>query len=87
MAKMGGTSVIDTVAKMGGGHCGKNGGNWCHRHRDKNGWNSLWEKWVEFTVARIGGTGVIDAVTKMGGTHFGKNGWSSLWQEWVELVS
>ena len=62
MAKMGGTGVIDTVTKMGGAHCGK------------NGWNSLWQKWVELTVAKMGGTDVIDTVTKMGGAHFGKNG-------------
>ena len=35
MAEMGGTSVIDTVAKMGGAHCGK------------NGWSSPRPKWVE----------------------------------------
>ena len=43
MAKMGGTSVIDTVTKMGGAHCGK------------NGWSSPRQKWVELTVAKIGG--------------------------------
>ena len=68
MAKMGGTSVIDTVAKMGGAHCGR------------NGWSSPLQKCLELTVAKIGGTGVIDTVTKMDGTHCGKNGWSSLWQ-------
>ena len=59
---MGGTGVIDTVAKMG------------ETLHDKNGWNSLWQKWVELTVAKMGGTDVIDTVTKMGGAHFGKNG-------------
>ena len=48
MAKMGGTGVIDIVAKMGGAHCGK------------NGWNSLWQEWVELTVAKMGGICVID---------------------------
>ena len=43
MAKMGGTSVIDTVAKMGGAHCGKN---W---------WSSPLQKWVELTLAKMGG--------------------------------
>ena len=51
-AKMGGVGVIETVLKMGGAH------------RDKNWWNSLWQKWVELTVA------------KMGGTNHGKNGLS-----------
>ena len=37
------------MAKMVGAHCGK------------NGWSSLWQKWVELTVA------------KMGGAHCGKN--------------
>ena len=45
MAKMGGTGVIDAVKKMGGTNC------------DKNGWNSLWQKWVELTVAKMGGDG------------------------------
>ena len=44
VAKMGGTDVIDTVTKMGGAYCGK------------NGWNSLLQKWLELTVAKIGGT-------------------------------
>ena len=52
MAKMGGVGVIETVAKMGGAH------------HDKNGWNSLWQKWVELSVA------------KTDGTHHGKNGLS-----------
>ena len=39
MAKMGGNSVIDTVTKMGGAHC------------VKNGWSSLCQKLVELTVA------------------------------------
>ena len=42
MAKMGETVVRDTVAKMGGGHCGKN---W---------WSSPWQKWVELTMAKMG---------------------------------
>ena len=50
-----------TTTYNNGAHCGK------------NGWNSLWQKWVELTVARMGGTGVMDYVTKMGGTHCGKN--------------
>ena len=74
------------MTKMGGTHCGKNRWNWCYRHHDKNGWSSLWVKWVDLTVERINGTGVIDIVAKMGGTHCGKNGWKSLWQKWVELV-
>ena len=65
MAKMGGTGVIDTVTKMGGAQCGK------------NGWSSPLQKWLELTVAKMVGTGVIDTVTKMGGAHCGKNGWSS----------
>ena len=64
MAKMGGTSVIDTVTKMGGAH------------RGKNGWSSLWQKWVELTMAKMGGTSVIDNMAKMGGAHCGKNGWN-----------
>ena len=87
LARIGGTGVIDTLAKMGGTHSGK------------NGWNSLWQKWVELTMAKIvevgvietvakmggahhgqiGGTCVIDTMTKVGGTHCGKNGWSSTW--------
>ena len=74
MARMGGTGVIDTVAKMVGAHCGK------------NGWSSLWQKWMKLTVAKMGGTSVIDTVAKMGGAHCGKNGWSSVWQKWVELT-
>ena len=70
VVKMDGTSVIDTVAKMGGAHCGKKDG----AHCGKNWWSSLWQKWVKLTVA------------KMGGAHCGKNGWSSSWQKWVELV-
>ena len=38
------------VTKMGGAHCGKNGWNWCYRHHDKNGWSSLWQKWVELLL-------------------------------------
>ena len=38
MAKMGGTGVIDTVAKMG------------ETLHDKNGWNSLWQKWVKLVL-------------------------------------
>ena len=63
-----------TKAKMVGTHCGK------------NGWNSLWQKLGELTVAKMGGVGVIETVTKMGGAHRDKNGWNSLWQKWVELV-
>ena len=66
------------VTKMGGAHCGKNGWNWCYRHRDKNGWSSLLQKWLELTLAKKGETGVIDTVTKMDGDHCGKN--------WMELV-
>ena len=70
------------MTKMGGTHCGKNGWNWCYRHRDKNEWSSLWQKWVELSMtkwvelplAKMVGTDVIDIVTKMGGAHFGKNG-------------
>ena len=53
-----------SMTKMGGTHSGKNGWNWCYRHCDKNGWSSLWQKWVELSM------------TKMGGTHCGKNGWN-----------
>ena len=71
LAKLGGTGVIDTLAKMGETVHDKNGWNWCYRHRDKNEWSSLWQKWVELsmkkwvelTVAKIGGTGVKDNVT------------------------
>ena len=38
VTKMGGTGVIDTVAKMG------------ETLHDKNGWNSLWQKWVELVL-------------------------------------
>ena len=55
---MGGTGVIDTTAKMGGSAVAKMGGG----HRGKNGWSSLWQKWVELSM------------TKMGETHCGKNG-------------
>ena len=51
------------MAKMGGGHHGK------------NGWKSLWQKWVEVTMAKTGETGVRETVAKMGGAHCGKNGW------------
>ena len=44
------------MTKMGGTHCGKNGWNWCYRHRDKNGWSSLWQKWVELSMTKMGGT-------------------------------
>ena len=47
MAKMGGTGVIDTVAKMG------------ETLHDKNGWNSLWQKkggtGVKVTVTKMVG--------------------------------
>ena len=59
---MGGTGVIDTMTKMGGAHCGK------------NGWSSPSQKWVELTVAKMGETGVIDTVAKMGGALHDKNG-------------
>ena len=55
-------------------------------HRDKNGWNSLLQKWVELTMAKMGGVCVIETVAKMGGAHHDKNGWNSLWQKWVELT-
>ena len=48
---------------MGGAHCGKNGWNWCYRHHDKNGWSSLWQKWLELTVAKM-----VEA-------YRGKNNW------------
>ena len=72
---------------MDGAHHGKNGWRWCHRDRDRNGWNSSWQKWVELIVAKMGGGTFIEIVTKMGGTHRGKNGWNSLWQKWVELTT
>ena len=62
------------MTKMGGTHCGK------------NGWNSLWQKWLELSIAKIGGVDVIETVTKMGGAHRDKNGWNLLWQKWVELT-
>ena len=62
-----------TVTKMGGTHCGKCG-------------NSLWQKWVDFAMAKIGGVGVIESVAKMGGAHRDKNEWNSLCQKWVELT-
>ena len=71
---IGETGGIDTVTKIGGAHCGK------------NGWSSLWKKWVELTMAKMGTTDVKDTVAKMGETHCGKNGWSSPWQKWVKLV-
>ena len=71
---------------MGGTNCGKNGWRYFYRDRDKNGWNSSWQKWVELIVAKMGGTGVIDTVTKMGGALHDKNGWNSLWQKWVNVV-
>ena len=49
---------------MGGANRGKNGWNWCYRHRGKNGGSSLWQKWVELTVA------------KMDEAQRGKNGWN-----------
>ena len=62
------------MAKMGGGHHGK------------NGWKSLWQKWVEVTMAKTGENGVRETVAKRGGAHCGKNGWKSLWQKWVEVT-
>ena len=62
-----------TETKMDGTHCGK------------NGWNSLWQKWMELTIAKMGRVGVIETVAKMGGTHYSKNGWKSPWKKWVEL--
>ena len=44
----------------------------------KNGWNLLWQKWVELTMAKMGGGGVIETVAKMGGAHRDKNGLNSL---------
>ena len=73
------------MTKMGGTHCGKNGWNWCYRHRDKNGLSSLWQKLVELSMTKMGGTDVIDTVTKMGGAYCGKNGWSLPLQKWMEL--
>ena len=65
VAKIGGTGVIDTVTKIYGAHC-------C-----KNGLSSLWHKWVELTVAKMGETGAIDTVTKKGVANYGKNGQST----------
>ena len=58
MAKIGRTSVVDTVtkrveltlAKMGGAHHGKTGWNYRYRHRGKNGLSSLWQKRVELVL-------------------------------------
>ena len=74
VAKMVGTGVIDTVAKMGETLHDKNGWNWCYRHRDKNGLSSPWQKCVELTMTKMGGTTVIDTMTKKGGAYCGKNG-------------
>jgi hypothetical protein len=49
MAKMGETGVIETVAKMGGNHCGKNG--WSSH--GKNGWSLPWQKWVELVLEKL----------------------------------
>ena len=40
---------------------------------DKNGWNSLWQKWMELTMGKMGGVVVIEPVAKMGGAHRDKN--------------
>ena len=82
------------MTKMGGTQYGKNGWNWCHINRGKNGWSSQWQKWVEVIMAKMGEVVFRDTVAKMGGAHCGKNGWSSHgkngwslpWQKWVELV-
>ena len=52
------------MAKIGGVHCGK------------NGWNSLWQKWVKLIVAKMGETGVKDIKAKMVEAHNGKNRWN-----------
>ena len=62
MAKMGGTGVKDTVTKMGGAL------------HDKNGWNSLWQKWVELVLKTPWQKLVELILAKMGGAHYGKNG-------------
>ena len=58
MAKTGETGVRETVAKMSGTRCGK------------NGFISSWQKWVELTVAKMDG----NHCGKMGVGHHGKNG-------------
>ena len=63
MAKMTGTGVRDTVAKMGGTRCGKNG--LC----------SSWQKWVELVLETPWQKWVEITVAKMGEGHHGKNGW------------
>ena len=64
MAKMGETDVRDTVAKMGGTHCGKNGWSSSWQKRVELVLETPWQKWVEITVAKISGA------------HRGKNGWN-----------
>ena len=54
--------------------------------RGRNGWNSLWQKWLELTIAKMGGVGVIETLAKMYGAYRDKNWWNSLWQKWVELT-
>ena len=54
MAKMGASGVRDTVAKMGGDHCGK------------KGWRSPWQKWVELVLETPWQKWVELAVARMG---------------------
>ena len=54
-------------------------------HRDKNGWSSLWQKWVELSMTKMGGTHCGKNGWNWCYRHRDKNGWSSLWQKWVEL--
>ena len=72
MAKTGETGVIETVAKMGGNHCGK------------NGWRSPWQKRVKLVLEKPWQKWVELAVAKMGENHCGKNGYRSSWQKWVK---
>ena len=62
MAKTGENGVRETVAKMGGTRCGK------------NGFNSSWQKWVELVLEKPWQKWVELTVAKMGGGHHGKNG-------------
>ena len=62
MAIMGETGVKDSVAKMGGTHCGK------------NGWSSPWQKWVKLVLKTPWQKWVKLILAKKGGAHHGKNG-------------
>ena len=62
MAKMVETGVKDTLAKMGGIQCGK------------NGWSSPWQKLVKLVYKTPWQKLVKLILAKKGGAHHGKNG-------------